>query len=60
MDEFTVIKMIKESKQELNVLKNKHMAAPTKQTKFDLDLKSVGIALLNVKLKNIRRRGTYS
>lgn len=60
MDELTIRRMLKESKKELSVLKNKYEASPTKQLKFDLNIKVVEVGLLNVKLRNIKKRGTYS
>lgn len=60
MDELTIRRMLKESKKELSVLKNKYESSPTKQLKFDLNIKVVEVGLLNVKLRNIKKRGTYS
>ena len=60
MDELTVRRMLKESRQELSVLQTKYKIQPSKQLKFDLNVKSVEVALLNVKLKNIKRRGAYN
>lgn len=56
MDELSINRMLKESKLELDELKIKYMKTPTKQLKFDLNLKMVEVGLLKIKLKNIRRR----
>lgn len=58
MDELSIRRMLKESSSELKVIQVKYLKNPTKQLKFDLNLKSVEVALLKIKLKNIKRRGT--
>ena len=58
MDELSIRRMLKESSSELKLIQVKYLKNPTKQLKFDLNLKSVEVALLKIKLKNIKRRGT--
>ena len=58
MDELNIRRMLKESEKELQEVKLKYIKNPTKQVKFDLNLKSVEVGLLKIKLKNIKRRGT--
>lgn len=58
MDQLSIRRMLKESNSELKLIQVKYLKNPTKQLKFDLNLKSVEVALLKIKLKNIKRRGT--
>lgn len=58
MDELSIRRILKESSSELKLIQVKYLKNPTKQLKFDLNLKSVEVALLKIKLKNIKRRGT--
>ena len=58
MDELSIRRMLKESEKELQEVKLKYIKNPTKQLKFDLNIKSVEVGLLKIKLKNIKRRGT--
>lgn len=58
MNELSIRRMLKESEKELQEVKLKYIKNPTKQLKFDLNLKSVEVGLLKIKLKNIKRRGT--
>ncbi|WP_291548062.1 hypothetical protein [Clostridium sp. HMP27] len=58
MDEFTIRRMLKKSEKELKELKCKFKTNPSKQIKFDLNLKQVEVALLKIKLKNIKRGTT--
>lgn len=58
MDELSIRRMLKESEKELQEVKLKYIKNPTKQLKFDLNLKSVEVGLLKIKLKNIKRKGT--
>jgi hypothetical protein len=59
VDELTVRRMLKESKQELNIIQAKYKVNPSKQLRVDLNFKVIEVGLLNVKLKNIKSRGTY-
>ncbi|WP_300855468.1 hypothetical protein [uncultured Clostridium sp.] len=58
MDELFIRRILKESNKELKEIQIKYLKRPTKQLKFDLNLKSVEVALLKIKLKNIKSRGT--
>lgn len=58
MDELFIRRMLKESNKELKEIQIKYLKRATKQLKFDLNLKSVEVALLKIKLKNIKSRGT--
>lgn len=58
MDELCIRRILKESNKELKEIQSKYLKSPTKQLKFDLNLKSVEVALLKIKLKNIKSRGT--
>lgn len=58
MDELSIRRMLRGSTKELKEMQLKYLKSSTKQLKFDLNLKSVEVALLKIKLKNIKNRGT--